>query len=167
MMLRVYTLISAAALTGCSLFAGGCASGDSGNFTPLSQTVLNRTYRLTSSSNTAHIGAFVGPINNTPPHAQKGADYYSDANAVFNIVPDSTGNMCTEGSFSLTGRLTNPEVGNVYLDLSGSVGGGTMTLTGLVDHADSQNPGIITGTYKISGGTCDVPETQFTNAAVD
>ncbi|MBS1813881.1 MAG: hypothetical protein JSS87_03290 [Acidobacteria bacterium] len=162
---RVHISPSNAAFAACLALLAGCSSGGPYSHTPLADTQLNRTYRLSSSTNTAHIGAFLGPIHNTPPHAQQGPDYYSDADATFTLFPDSTGSVCVEEPFTLTGRLTNPAQETVYINLTGTVSGGTMTLSGVVKGATTQSAGTITGTYNISGGTCQVADTSFTATA--
>lgn len=163
-----FRLASASLLATVFALLSGCATGKTGNFTPLSQTNMNRTYKLTSAANVAHIAAFTGPINNTPPHAQSGENYYSDANATFTITPDATGSLCSSETFTLTGRLTNKVEGTVNIDLSGSLAGGTMKLSGVVTGTAAAGPSaFVNGTYSVDGGSCAVAQTNFSGAVVN
>lgn len=160
------TLVLAALAS--TMFSTGCSTGVAGAFTPLSQIQLNTNYSLNASStNSAHIQAFIGPVNNSAPHATMGEAYYSDVTATLSVVADGIGTQCSSQAAQLTGKLTNTEVGIVNIEISGPLAGGTLTVVGIVHNPAPGDPATgnkFYGTFSVSGGSCAVGETQFTAA---
>lgn len=155
--LALAAIATAAAITGCS-------TGDMTAFVPLQQVDMNTNYQLNSSANVAGIAAFVGPINNSAPHASMGDDYYSDVTATLSISPNSGVSPCSSQSVQMTGKLTNVKDGVVMMEMTGDLAGGTVAISGEVrgykQAAEIVHPQIV-GSYSIDGGSCSVQATNF------
>jgi len=141
-------------LLSASAFLSSCGTNNITAPTPLADANFAGTWQFTSAPNSASPGitGFYGTLANSVGNG--------DSTSLTATGSLTLQGSCTEGAtpIALTGTITNPHDINVQIDLTGAGNNGALTLSGYYvgDH------NVLTGTYSINGGSCQVTSTDFT-----
>lgn len=133
----------------------------------LVQKDVNGVYALSTSGAPDDPVLFSATLASGGPIAPSGADYYSVLTGSITPKPAAGLGDCDTKAVELTGRVTNPDGLNVYIDATGqTVGGGTLTLHGTLGtyiQNKVRDPlgSTFSGTIQVDGGSCTLPSTTF------
>lgn len=125
---------------------------------------VNGTYGFTVGSGKTAVTTLTGTFTSSDPVINNGTDYFSPVTATLTPTAASA-ETCGGSSYQMTGKVTNPKVNLVLINMTGTgTSGATLTLTGTVGYAGQTGDlgSQLVGTYTISGGGCMIGSTAFT-----